>query len=82
MSKSGEKWTWRNWHHKYVELHVRAMERVPALDKPVSVPGWYQKVWNMPDSVTRGGKTLAYHVGHYTAILFPLAALFGLSSKK
>lgn len=77
-SKSGDTWTWSNWTHKYVELHVRALERVPALRKSVSVPGWYQKVWGMPDSVTRGGKDWAYHLAHFTAILLPGVALAGI----
>lgn len=63
-------WTFRNFHHKYVELHVRAAERVPYLRYTyVAFPRWYQRAWNMPDSVVRGGKPLAYHVGHYSAIL-------------
>ena len=74
-----EGWTLKNFHHKYVELHVRAAERVPYLNNTyVSFPRLYQRVWNMPDSVTRGGKNLAYHVGHYTAVgsvLAPLALL-------
>lgn len=70
-----EKWTIKNFHHKYVELHVRAWERVPYLNSTyVSVPGWVAKVMNYPDSTTRGGKNLAYHVGHASAIVSVLSS--------
>lgn len=65
-----EKWTWSNFHHKYVELHVRAWEKVPYLnDTYVRVPKLVAKVLNYPDSAwMRAGKNLAYHVAHATAI--------------
>lgn len=57
--------------HRYVELHVRAWEKIDYLnEKMVQVPRWYAKLWGYPDSTwTRAGKNLAYHVGHLTALL-------------
>ena len=68
---SGEKWTLKNFHHKYVELFVRAFEKVPYLnDTYVRVPRSVAELFNYPDSTwQRAGKNLAYHTAHAAAIL-------------
>lgn len=60
------------WHHAYVDLHVKFWVNVVGMDRSVRVPRWVATLMNYPDStwIEGGrGKPTGYHVGHATAIL-------------